>query len=122
MKGSGRVLLAVLAMMVSWQSLAAEIAFTSDADFSEMSLQLKRIDDQNPQAVMLNVTLSPDAQRRLQRVTAEEMHQPLTLSINGVQVSSATIQSVINGPDLMISVPREVASKLLPTLLELEKP
>ncbi|HEX4550741.1 hypothetical protein [Pseudomonas sp.] len=122
MKGSGRVLLAVLAMMVSWQLLAAEIAFTSDADFSEMSLQLKRIDDPNPQAVMLNVTLSPDAQRRLQRVTAEEMHQRLTLSINGVQVSSATIQSVINGPDLMISVPREVASRLLPTLLELEKP
>jgi hypothetical protein len=122
MKGSGRVLLAVLAMIVSWQSLAAEIAFTSDADFSEMSLQLKRIDDPNPQAVMLHVTLSLDAQRRLQRVTAEEMHQPLTLSINGVQVSSATIQSVINGPDLMISVPREVVSRLLPTLLELEKP
>jgi len=122
MKGSGRVLLAVLAMMVSWQSLAAEIAFTSDADFSEMSLQLKRIDDPNPQAVMLNVTLSPDAQRRLQRVTTEGMHQPLQLSINGVQVSSAMIQSVINGPNLMISVPREVAGKLLPTMLELEKP
>jgi hypothetical protein len=122
MKGSGRVLLTVLAMMASWQSMAAEIAFSSDADFSEMSLELKRIDNPNPQALMLNVTLSPDAQRRLQQVTTEKVHQPLLLSINGVQVSSATIQSVINGPGLMISVPREVASKLLPTLLELKKP
>lgn len=121
MKGSGRVLMAVLAMMASWQSMAAEIAFTSDTDFSEMSLELKRIDDPTPQAVRLNVTLRPDAQRRLQRVTTEGVHQPLQLSINGVQVSSATIQSVINGPGLMISVPREVASKLLPTLLELKK-
>ncbi|MDI2144029.1 MULTISPECIES: hypothetical protein [unclassified Pseudomonas] len=118
MNGSGRVLLAVLAMMAAWPSMAAEIAFSSETDFSEMSLELKRIDDPNPHAVMLNVTLNPDAQHRLQRVTTEGLHQPLQLSINGVQVSSATIQSVIKGPSLMISVPREVASKLLPTLLE----
>ncbi|WP_423205052.1 hypothetical protein PGC34_06480 [Pseudomonas kribbensis] len=118
MKGSGRVLLAVLAMMASWPSMAAEIAFSSETDFSEMSLELKRIDDPNPQVVELNVILSPDAQRRLQRVTTEAIHQRLQLSINGVQVSSATIQSVINGPSLRIAVPRKVASKLLPTLLE----
>lgn len=118
MKGSGRLLLAAMGMMASLQSIAADIAFSSGADFSEMNLELRRKDDPNPQAVMLNVTLSPEAQRRLERVTTEGMHQRLQLSINGVQVSNATIQSVIKGPSLRISVPREVARDLLPTLLE----
>ncbi|PCR96990.1 hypothetical protein CP336_08525 [Pseudomonas fluorescens] len=118
MKGSGRLLLAAMGMMASLQSIAADIAFSSGADFSEMNLEFRRNDDPNPQAVMLNVTLSPEAQRRLERVTTEGMHQRLQLSINGVQVSNATIQSVIKGPSLMISVPREVARDLLPTLLE----
>jgi hypothetical protein len=53
-----------------------------------------------------------------EQVTRQEMHQPLRLSINGVLVSTATIQTVIKGPGLMISVPREIAGNLLPTLLE----
>ncbi|WP_236194281.1 hypothetical protein [Pseudomonas glycinae] len=118
MKGSGRVLLAVLALMASLPSVAAEIAFSSAADFSEMSLELKRIDDPNPQTVELNVTLSPDAQRRLERATTEGMHKLLQVSINGIQVSSAMVGSVVRGPGLRIGVPREVARNLVPTLLE----
>ncbi|AMQ85986.1 hypothetical protein ACTJK3_23300 [Pseudomonas sp. 22105] len=118
MKGSGRVLLAVLALMASFPSVAAEIAFSSAADFSEMSLELKRIDDPNPQTVELNVTLSPDAQRRLERATTEGMHKLLQVSINGIQVSSAMVGSVVRGPGLRIGVPREVARNLVPTLLE----
>lgn len=118
MKVSGRVLLAVLALMASFPSVAAEIAFSSAADFSEMSLELKRIDDPNPQTVELNVTLSPDAQRRLERATTEGMHKLLQVSINGIQVSSAMVGSVVRGPGLRIGVPREVARNLVPTLLE----
>ncbi|MBH3405531.1 hypothetical protein I5P86_10755 [Pseudomonas glycinae] len=118
MKGSGRVLLAVLALMASLPSVAAEIAFSSAADFSEMSLKLKRIDDPNPQTVELNVTLSPDAQRRLERATTEGMHKLLQVSINGIQVSSAMVGSVVRGPGLRIGMPREVARNLVPTLLE----
>ncbi|BCX66562.1 MULTISPECIES: hypothetical protein [Pseudomonas] len=105
-------------MMAALPSLAADIDFSSRSDFTEMSLELKRVDDPNPQSIGLKVTLSPEAQRRLEQVTSQEMHQRLRLSINGVLVSTATIQSVINGPGLAISVPRAVAGKLVPTLLE----
>lgn len=83
-----------------------------------MSLKLKRIDDPNPQTVELNVTLSPDAQRRLERATTEGMHKLLQVSINGIQVSSAMVGSVVRGPGLRIGMPREVARNLVPTLLE----
>ncbi|WCM52635.1 hypothetical protein OH720_06365 [Pseudomonas sp. WJP1] len=84
----------------------------------EMNLELKRVDDPNPQSIALKVVLSPDAQSRLEQVTRQEMHQSLRLSINGILVSTSTVQSVIRGPGLMISVPREIADNLLPTLLE----
>jgi hypothetical protein len=118
MRGVGKLLFVALGMMAAQPCLAADIAFLSGSDFTEMNLELKRIDDPNPQSIGLKVTLSPDAQRRLEQVTRQEMHQRLRLSINGVLVSTTTIHSVINGPSLLISVPREIATNLLPTLLE----
>jgi hypothetical protein len=107
-----------LGMMVAMSCLAADIDLSSRSDFTEMNLELKRVDDPNPQSIALKVMLSPDAQRRLEQLSRREMHQPLRLSINGVLVSTATIQAVIRGPGLTISVPREIAGDLLPTLLE----
>jgi hypothetical protein len=118
MRGSGKLIFVALGMMAAMQCLAAEIDFTSRSDFTAMNLELKRIDDPNPQSIGLNVTLSPDAQQRLETVSRQEMHQRLRLSINGVLVTTATIQSVIKGPSLSIAVPREIAGNLLPTLLE----
>ena len=118
MRGIGKLLFLALGMAGALQCLAAEIAFSSGSDFTEMSLELRRAGDINPQSIGLQVTLSPDAQRRLAQMTREEMHQSLTLFINGLLVSTATIQSVIEGPKLAISVPREIARNLVPTLLE----
>jgi hypothetical protein len=118
MRGSGKLIFVALGMLAAMQCLAADIDLSSRSDFTEMNLEIKRIDDHGPQSIGLNVTLSPDAQRRLEQVTRQEMHQPLRLSINGILVSTATIQTVIMGPGLMISVPREIAGNLLPTLLE----
>lgn len=118
MRGSGKLVFVALGLMAAMQSLAADIAFTSSSDFTAINLELKRIDDHNPQSIGLNVTLSPDAQSRLEQVTRQELHQRLRMSINGVLVSTTTIQSVINGPSLLISVPREIAGSLVPTLLE----
>ena len=111
MKGLGKLTFMALGMMAAMQCQAADIAFTSRSDFTAINLELKRIDDHNPQSIGLNVMLSPDAQRRLEQVTRQEMQQPLRLSINSVLVSTTTIQSVIKGPSLMISVPREIAGK-----------
>ncbi|PYY71679.1 hypothetical protein CRX42_04960 [Pseudomonas jessenii] len=118
MKGSGKLLLVALAMTTALQCRAADFAFSSRSDFSEMNLQLKQAGESNPQFIDLQVTLSPEAQRRFTQVTREEMHQPLRLFINGVLVSTATIQSVISGPSLRIVVPSQIARDLLPSLLE----
>lgn len=118
MRGSGRLLLAAFAMTAALPCLAADIAFSSVTDFTQMSLQLRTADNANPQSIGLSVTLAPEAQRRLAQVTRQAMHQPLRLVINGVLVSTATIQAVVEGPGLMISVPRDIARDLVPTLLE----
>nr|NYU02760.1 hypothetical protein [Pseudomonas sp. SbOxS1] len=122
MRGSGRLIFVALGMMAAMQCLAADIAFTSRSDFTAINLELKRIDDHNPQSIGLNVMLSADAQRRMEQVTRQEMDQSLRLSINGILVSTATIRSVIKGPSLLISVPRAIAGNLLPTLLESPAP
>ncbi|WP_224792025.1 hypothetical protein [Pseudomonas fluorescens] len=105
-------------MTAALPCVAADIAFSSTADFTEMSLELKREDNANPQSIGLQVTLAADAQRRLAQVTREATNQPLRLVINGMLVSTATIRTVVEGPKLMISVPRDIARDLVPTLLE----
>lgn len=122
MRGSGRLLLGAFAMTAALPCLAADIAFSSVTDFTQMSLQLRTADNANPQSIGLQVTLAPEAQRRLAQVTRQAMHQPLRLVINGVLVSTATIQAVVEGPGLMISVPRDIARDLVPTLLEPSTP
>ena len=122
MGGSRRLLLGAFAMTAALPCLAADIAFSSVTDFTQMSLQLRTADNANPQSIGLQVTLAPEAQRRLAQVTRQAMHQPLRLVINGVLVSTATIQAVVEGPGLMISVPRDIARDLVPTLLEPSTP
>ncbi|AWY43196.1 hypothetical protein DKY63_26075 [Pseudomonas putida] len=118
MRGSGKLIFAALGMMMVLPCVAAEFDFSSSSDFTEINLELKQIDDPNPQAIMLKVMLSHDAQRRLEQVSSRAIHERLRLSINGIEVSNSTIQSAIKGPGMMISVPREIARDLLPTLLE----
>ncbi len=122
MRGSRRLLLGAFAMTAALPCLAVDIAFSSVTDFTQMSLQLRTADNANPQSIGLQVTLAPEAQRRLAQVTRQAMHQPLRLVINGVLVSTATIQAVVEGPGLMISVPRDIARDLVPTLLEPSTP
>ncbi|MCY1384270.1 hypothetical protein D9M69_725060 [compost metagenome] len=52
------------------------------------------------------------------QLTRENLYQPLTLFINGVHVSTSTIQTAVEGPALMIALPPETARHLLPTLVE----
>lgn len=122
MRGSRRLLLGAFAMTAALPCMAADIAFSSVTDFTQMSLQLRTADNANPQSIGLHVTLAPEAQRRLAQVTRQAMRQPLRLVINGVLVSTTTIQAVLEGPGLMISVPRDIARDLVPTLLEPSTP
>ncbi|WP_434605394.1 SecDF P1 head subdomain-containing protein [Pseudomonas sp. R1-7] len=113
---------AALGMMAASQCLAADIHFSSGTDFTEMNLRLKQANDPNPQALALQVTLSPEAQDRLARITRQEIHRPLRFFINGVLVSTPTVQSVLSGPGMEIGVRREIAPSLIPTLLEPSAP
>ncbi|AMZ72293.1 MULTISPECIES: hypothetical protein [Pseudomonas] len=122
MKKTQRFMFITLGMTAALQCMAADIHFSSASDFTEIDLNLKRADGIDLRNVTLKVALAPDAQRRLARVTREEMNKPLRLYINGVLVSTATIKGVIESPEVVIGVPREVASSLIPTLLEPSAP
>ncbi|MGO4308280.1 hypothetical protein AB4Z35_00180 [Pseudomonas sp. KB_15] len=122
MKIAGKLVFAVLLMSGALQCFAAEIALSSGTDFTEMTLKLRQTDNLNPDSVELKVQLSPDAQRRFTLVTRQAMHQYLQLSINDIVVSNAMIHVVIEGPGLVIMVPRKIARDLLPTLLEPSTP
>jgi hypothetical protein len=97
-------------------SQAAELDLSSATDFTRMELLLKD-NDRLHSSFEMNVTLSPEAAERVQRISGESIGQPLTLSINGWKVSTATVQSVL-GSKLMFSIPRTVAPDLLPTLID----
>ncbi len=97
-------------------SQAAEINLSSATDFARMELLLKDSDRLHSQFEM-NVTLSPEATERMQRITRESIGHKLTLSINGWKVSTATVHSVL-GSQFRVSIPKAVAKDLLPTLVD----
>ncbi|WP_434558360.1 hypothetical protein J3P95_19360 [Pseudomonas sp. Z5-35] len=118
MKKAQQALFVALGMAAALQCLAADINFSSATDFTTMNLRIEQVGDPKPDFVTLDVTLSPDAQRRMAQVSREEMNKPLRLFINGILVSTPTVRSVIDGVGMQIAVPSDVARSLIPTLLE----
>ncbi|MBV7575596.1 hypothetical protein KW846_23040 [Pseudomonas sp. PDM32] len=97
-------------------SHAAEINLSSATDFTRMELLLKD-SDRLHSAFEMNVTLSPEAAERMQRITRESIGQKLTLSINGWKISTGTVQSAL-GSQFLVFIPKTVAKDLLPTLID----
>jgi preprotein translocase subunit SecD len=106
----------LLVMTGATGSQAAEINLSSATDFTRMELLLKDNDRLHSELEM-NVTLSPEATERMQRITRESIGQKLTLSINGWKVSTATVQSAL-GSKFRVSIPKAIAKDLLPTLVD----
>jgi hypothetical protein len=96
---------------------AAEIAFSSQRDFTEISLNIRDTYSANPDAIELDVTLSQDAQQRMQVATSAALEQDLTVLIDGRPVSTSHVQSAIDTPQLRVSLTRQAAIALLPNLL-----
>jgi hypothetical protein len=107
----------LLLTLVAGASQAAEINLSSATDFSRMEVLLKDDEGANPDHVQLSVTLAPEATERVAQISQESMGKPLTLSINGQPVSTATVRSAL-GRQLRIAIPRPVAKNLLPTLID----
>ena len=106
-----------LVMLGVMPAQAAEINFLSASDFTRMELLLKDIESSNPDMVMLNFTLSPQAAERMRKISRDSMKQPLTILINGRQITTATVQSEL-GAQFRVSMSRMIARDLLPTLID----
>lgn len=96
---------------------AAEITLSSPADFTEISLNIKDTYNANPDLITLEATLSQDAQQRMAAASSAALGQDLTLLINGKAISTSRVQSVLDTPQLQISMSRQAAMELLPALL-----
>ncbi|AMO97042.1 hypothetical protein CFter6_4449 [Collimonas fungivorans] len=96
---------------------AAEIAFSSQRDFTEISLTIKDTYNANPDSVALEITLSQDAQQRMAAASGAALEQDLTVVIDGKAVSTSHVQSVVDTPQLRVAMSRQAAMDLLPALL-----
>ncbi|MBN6775444.1 hypothetical protein JRG42_20085 [Pseudomonas granadensis] len=107
----------LLTLAASGASQAAEINLSSATDFSRMEVLLKDDEGANPDHVQLSVTLTPEATEGVAQISQKSIGKPLTLSINGQPVSTATVHSAL-GRQFRIAIPRPIAKNLLPTLID----
>ncbi|AEK63468.1 hypothetical protein CFU_3644 [Collimonas fungivorans Ter331] len=110
-------LCAALTITAAAAADAAEIAFSSQRDFTEISLTIKDTYNANPDSVALEITLSQDAQQRMAAASGAALEQDLTVLIDGKAVSTSHVQSVVDTPQLRVAMSRQAAMDLLPALL-----
>ncbi|MDB5769074.1 MAG: hypothetical protein JWQ61_3888 [Collimonas fungivorans] len=110
-------LCAALTIAAAAAADAAEIAFSSQRDFTEISLTIKDTYNANPDSVALEITLSQDAQQRMAAASGAALEQDLTVVIDGKAVSTSHVQSVVDTPQLRVAMSRQAAMELLPALL-----
>ena len=111
------LLCAALTIAAAAAADAAEIAFSSQRDFTEISLTIKDTYNANPDSVALEITLSQDAQQRMAAASGAALEQDLTVVIDGKAVSTSHVQSVVDTPQLRVAMSRQAAMDLLPALL-----
>ncbi|AIY43319.1 Outer membrane protein [Collimonas arenae] len=108
---------ATLTVGAAMTASAAEIAFSSQRDFTEISLNIKDTYNANPDAIELDITLSQDAQQRMQAATSAALEQDLTVMIDGQAINTSHVQNVVDTPQMRIVMSRQAALQLLPNLL-----
>ncbi|MFC5472652.1 hypothetical protein [Paraherbaspirillum soli] len=117
MRARWQLMVASLCTFYAMAASSAEIAFSAQIDFTEINLNIKDGYRSNPDLVVLDVTLSPDAQRRLEQISRTALEQDLTITINGRTVATSRVQGVLDTPQLNINLSRQAATDLLPALL-----
>jgi hypothetical protein len=101
---------------------AAEIAFSSQIDFTEIDLTIKDTYNVNPDSIALEVTLSQDAQQRMTAASSAALEQDLTMIIDGKAVSTSRVRNIVDTPQIRIIMSRQAAMELLPALLGVNPP
>lgn len=103
---------------LAWAEPPAKLFYTSETDFTEMTLTLKTAHALQPESIDVQVTLTPDARARTKTLTLSAMHKQMTLYVNGRPLSTTTVQGVLNGPGLRFSIPRHQLLEMMPSLLK----
>ena len=101
---------------------AAEIAFSSQIDFTEIDLTIKDAYNVNRDSIALEVTLSQDAQQRMTAASSAALEQDLTVIIDGKAVSTSRVRNIVDTPQIRIIMSRQAAMELLPALLGVNAP
>ena len=103
---------------LAWAEVPAKLFYTSQTDFTDMTLTLKRAGALQPEFIEVDVTLTPEARERTKALTQAAMHKQMTLYLNGRQLNTATVHGVLYGPGLRFSIPRNQLLEMMPSLLK----
>ncbi|MQR02381.1 hypothetical protein [Glaciimonas soli] len=96
---------------------AAEIHFSSQRDFDEINLNIKDQAYVGRDFVILDVTLTPEAQKRLTEISDDTSNQELSIILDGKAIHATTVRSALNSNHLKISLTRKMARDVFPSLL-----
>ena len=103
---------------LAWAEAPAKLFYSSQTDFTEFTVSLKKTSALQPEFIRVDVMLTPEARARSRALSLLAMHKRITLYLNGRQLSTATVQSILDGPGLTFSIPRDQLLEMMPSLLE----
>ncbi len=103
---------------LAWAEVPAKLFYTSQTDFTDITLTLKKAQALHPEFIEVDVTLTPQAQERTKALSQAAMHKQMALYLNGRQLNTATVQGVLDGPGLRFSIPRDQLLEMMPSLIK----
>lgn len=103
---------------MAWAQAPAKLSYSSQTDFTEITVSLKKVSAPRPEFIQVDVKLTPEARARTKALSLLTMHKRITLYLNGRQLNTATVQSVLDRPGLTFSIPRDQFLEMMPSLLE----
>jgi hypothetical protein len=103
---------------LAWAEVPAKLFYTSQTDFTDITLTLKKAQALHPEFIEVDVTLTPQAQERTKALSEAAMHKQMALYLNGRQLNTATVQGVLDGPGLRFSIPRDQLLEMMPSLIK----
>ncbi len=103
---------------LAWAEVPAKLFYTSQTDFTDITLTLKKAQALHPEFIEVDVTLTPQAQERTKALSQAAMHKQMALYLNGRQLNTATVQGVLDGPSLRFSIPRDQLLEMMPSLIK----
>ncbi|WP_343550961.1 hypothetical protein [Pantoea sp.] len=93
----------------------AEIRFNALCDFKTLNMNMIKYQEID---LALDVTLQPEAQARLAKVTRENISKKLVIDINGFKLHPVTVQNEMTSENIRVSIEKQKAKALFSALLD----